>query len=211
MDGILKRSLLWLRLSEYDSRQPKSTSAPADRPDSATAKEADSAPANKSGFAPVNKPDSAPANEPNLAPSQASPSATETSAALPLHHPRPPTIDHPSEACLDLPFLQPPPPSPSHRSPAGTSPPPEEPNPTEPVNVRPGRAPLTPAQAALVPFTYQPLPQFRWRAPDMPTLASFPKPRFVDGGCLCGVNRYRVTFPLEHDFVAAVSSVAPAA
>lgn len=32
-----------------------------------------------------------------------------------------------------------------------------------------------------------------------------PTPKFVEGGCLCGKLRYRVTFPENHDFGANVS------
>ncbi|KAK4125984.1 hypothetical protein N657DRAFT_568464 [Parathielavia appendiculata] len=33
--------------------------------------------------------------------------------------------------------------------------------------------------------------------------ASFPKPKFITGGCLCNSLRYRVNFPDDHDFEAS--------
>ncbi|KAL2132592.1 hypothetical protein VTI74DRAFT_3615 [Chaetomium olivicolor] len=36
--------------------------------------------------------------------------------------------------------------------------------------------------------------------------ASFPKPKFITGGCLCNNLRYRVDFPAEHDFEASSST-----
>ncbi|KAI1339287.1 glutathione-dependent formaldehyde-activating GFA [Xylariaceae sp. FL0016] len=34
-----------------------------------------------------------------------------------------------------------------------------------------------------------------------PSVANFPKPTSITGGCLCGAIRYRVDFPKDHDFL----------
>ncbi|KAI1261521.1 glutathione-dependent formaldehyde-activating GFA [Xylariaceae sp. FL1019] len=38
------------------------------------------------------------------------------------------------------------------------------------------------------------------------SINDFPKPTFVTGGCLCGSIRYRVDFPMDHDFLKASGS-----
>ncbi|KAI3320809.1 glutathione-dependent formaldehyde-activating enzyme [Xylariaceae sp. AK1471] len=39
-----------------------------------------------------------------------------------------------------------------------------------------------------------------------PTVDSFPRPKYVTGGCLCGSIRYRVDFPENHDFLRSSGS-----
>ncbi|KAK3688317.1 Mss4-like protein [Podospora appendiculata] len=40
----------------------------------------------------------------------------------------------------------------------------------------------------------------------MASTSSFPTPKFITGGCLCGSLRYRVDFPVDHDFKASAST-----
>ncbi|KAK3323693.1 Mss4-like protein [Cercophora scortea] len=40
----------------------------------------------------------------------------------------------------------------------------------------------------------------------MASTSSFPTPKFITGGCLCGSLRYRVDFPADHDFKTSAST-----